>query len=494
MTTQQATFHALPIRARAIAGWFAAALVVGSVGALAGLPLFFALLGIALIVVYANAVTYFPSAVMIASVWVLALSPFSFGIETGVVPKLFADEMLLLLYLVVLLPIYWTTDRVWQKGFHKYFGVLGFFLVCQCASVAVGTDLIAFRNLLETFVLGPLLLVLFLQEAANTDRDELFADAVIWLTVVIAALSIVERAFQRNFILEKMQAEAGFQYFSSEIIALTEGVYRPYVTFFHPSEAGTFMAMGLPFVVRGWMRRKDWLSAALVLLAFAGLGVNATRGVWVAAGLSLLLLVRNPLKIIGTALPIVSLGGLAGYLALRSTPFMQRLTDLNNLLARFTYWKLGIDVFGDHKLLGVGHMQFQKVYLDYVHYLSDSAQFDITQIFVLDNIYLTTLTEHGLVGFIGLVVFFVCTGILLVRLRESLLRAGLVSQASLIRTAQLVLVVYAVSGFFADVNQFTKATKFFFIVIGFALGSGARSLRMAKGVEINDVFELEHAR
>jgi O-antigen ligase len=191
---------------------------------------------------------------------------------------------------------------------------------------------------------------------------------------------------------------------------------------------------------------------------------------------------------------VVSLGGLVGYLALRSTAFMQRLTDLNNLLARFTYWQLGMDVFGDHKLLGVGHMQFQKVYLNYVHYISDSAQFDITQIFVLDNIYLTTLTEHGLVGFVGLIALFVCTWVLLGRLRRSLLQANLQSQASLMRTAQLVLVVYAVSGFFADVNQFTKATKFFFIVIGFALGAGARSLRVAKGVEIDDVFELEHAR
>jgi len=176
-------------------------------------------------------------------------------------------------------------------------------------------------------------------------------------------------------------------------------------------------------------------------------------------------------------IPAVSLGGFLAYVALKSTPFMQRLSDANNLLGRFIYWQLGAEVFSDNKTLGVGHMQFQDVYLNYVRDRSEIAQISISQIRVIDNIYLTTLAEHGVVGFVGLIALFISTGVLLKRFRKKLLDLGLVRQASLIQATQLVLVVYVVSGFFADVNEFTKVTKFFFILVGFGLGSAIRSLR-----------------
>ena len=96
---------------------------------------------------------------------------------------------------------------------------------------------------------------------------------------------------------------------------------------------------------------------------------------------------------------------------------------------------------------------------------------------MIDNIYLTTLAEHGIVGFVGLIAFLICTGILLKRFRTRLLDLGLVRQASLIQATQLVLVIYAVSGFFADVNEFTKVTKFFFILLGVGLGTAMRAFR-----------------
>ena len=477
MRTQSAIFGYTPIRFRTVVGWLTVALVLGCMAALAGLPLLYGFMGLTLLVIFAGIVTHYPAAVMAASVWALALCPFSLGIETGVLPKVFADEILLLAYIAILLPVYWKTTRVWQTGVSKYLLIVAGFVFCQCLSLLIRTDLIAFRNLLETYILGPMLLVVFLQEAANTDCDEFFSKAVVWLTVLIAVLSVVERVLQKNPILERMELEGGFQYLSPQIVAITEGVYRPYVTFFHPSETGTFMAMGLPYAIRGWMRQRSWLPAVQILLIAAGLGVNATRGVWVGAVLSLLLLARRPIMIVVSTIPAVGLGGFLAYVALKSTPFMQRLSDPNNLLGRFIYWQLGAEVFSDNKIFGVGHMQFQKLYLDYVHDQSEIAQISITQIRVIDNAYLTTLAEHGIVGFVGLIALFICTGILLKRFRTRLLDLGLVRQASLVQATQLVLVIYAVSGFFADVNEFTKVTKFFFILVGFGLGTAMRSLR-----------------
>ncbi len=477
MMVRPTIFRYEPIRLRSIAGWLAAALVLGCAAAIAGSPFFYGFIGLALLVIFAGIVTHYASAVMIASVWALALCPFSFGIETGVLPKVFSDEVLLLAYIVVLLPLYWTTDRTWRPETNKYLLIVAGFLFCECLSLPVRSDMIAFRNMLETYILGVALLVVFLQESANTDCEESFSKAVVWLTVLIAVLSVVERVLQKNPILDRMELEGGFQYLSPRIVALTEGVYRPYVSFFHPSETGTFMAMGLPYAIRGWMRQRNWLSAIEILFICAGLGVNATRGVWVGAALSLLLLARRPLLIVVSTIPVAGLGGFLAYVALKSTPFMQRLSDANNLLGRFIYWQLGAQVFLDNKILGIGHMQFQKVYLDYVRDQSEAAQISITQIHVIDNIYLTTLAEHGIVGFVGLIALLICTGVLLKRSRTRLLDLGLVRQASLIQATQLVLVIYAVSGFFADVNEFTKVTKFFFILVGVGLGTAMRALR-----------------
>jgi hypothetical protein len=496
MTEQVSIFRVSPLRSSYVVGWFAAALIFGSACAIVGLPLIYAAIAFSLVVIFASVVGSFPSIVMAASVWALALIPFGYGIETGVLPKLFADEILLLSYLVVLLPMYVLTDRVWQAGFGKYFWILAAFVVCQCLSLLVVTDLIAFRNLLETYILGPMLLVVFLQEASNTDQDEFFANAVVWLTVTIAVLSVVERVVQRNPILEQMELEGSFPYLSPRIVALTAGVYRPYVTFIHPSETGTFMALGLPFALRSWMMRRSWLPAVQVLSIAAGLAVNGTRGVWVGVALSLLLLARNPLRIVLTAIPVAGLGGGLAYAALKDTPFMQRAVDLNDLLGRFVYWGLGARIFADHKILGVGHMQFHNVYLDYVQDVSELAKVSIKQIYVLDNIYLTTLVEHGIIGFAGLIAFFLATGVLLTRLHKKLSQTGLTGEASLVQAALLVLVVYIVSGFFADINQFAKATKFFFILIGFSLGAGARSLRAEKPASPNaaDISEPMYAR
>jgi hypothetical protein len=477
MTIQSAGFGYRSIRFLSVAGWLTVALALGCVAALAGPPFLYGFIGLGLLVIFGFVANLYPSAVMATSVWALALCPFSLGIETGVLPKLFADEILLLSYIVVLLPMYMVTARTWQSGAGKYLWIVAGFVLCQCVSLLVRTDLIAFRNILETCVLGSLLLVVFLQEAANTEDGEWFSNAVVWLTVLIAILSIVERVLQRNPILERMELEGGFQYLSPQIVAITEGVYRPYVTFFHPSETGTFMAMGLPYAIRGWMRQRHWFAAIQILLIAGGLGVNATRGVWVGVALSLLLLARNPIMIIVSAIPAAGLGGFFAYLALKSTPFMQRLSDSNNLLGRFIYWQLGAEVFSDNRILGVGHMQFEKVYLDYVHTQSEIAQISITQIHVIDNVYLTTLAEHGIVGFVGLAALFISTWILLTRLRKKLLDLDLVRQASLVQATQMVLVAYAVSGFFADVNEFTKATKLFFILVGFGIGTAMQALR-----------------
>jgi hypothetical protein len=470
------TLASRPLHAGSIVRWALAAVLLGCVLALGGLPGIYVLLVLAAAIVFAGIALRFPAFTMTASIWCLALVPFSWGLTTGVLPKIFGDECLLLLYLIVLPFLYLSRSRTWQPGFRNLYWALSLFLFMQSLSLLAGSDLVAFRNFLETDFLGPFLLLLFLQESANTPKTESLATAIVWLTVTIAALSIIERVVQRNPILEYA---TNFTYLSPTLAALTNGVYRPYVTFFHPSDAGTFMGFGVPFVLRRWSQSRSWFSLILLAIIAGGIFVNATRGVWVAIAVASLLLARRPLLILLSAIPVASVGAGIAYLAFHSTPFMQRLTDPNNLYSRLVYWGLAIKVFAFHPILGVGHMQFQKVYLNYVHDLSNVAHFDIAKIFAIDNMYLTTLVEHGIIGFLSLSGILIFFGVSLSRLRKRLLAADQPEHASFVRAVQLTLVICVVAGCFADINQFTKCTKFFFILIGLGFGVGARALHSA---------------
>lgn len=448
----------------------ALAVVAGCFFALSGIAGIYVATVMALLALFTTVAAKYPAPALGVAIWFLGLFPFEWGIQTGVLPKIFGDESVFLLYLLAFPLLYLMTGRVWQKGFSTLYIVLAAFVCAQALGFTVGRDLVASRNFLETYALGAVLLVLVLQEAANSNSEKI-ANSVVWLTVAIAALSIVERIVQRNPVMEQ---STDMLYLSPELARITEGVYRPYVSFFHPSEAGTFMALGVPFAVRRWMQRKRWLSLLGLATIAAGLFVNATRGVWFGVAIATLLLVRNAWLVLAAITPIAAVGGTIAYLAFEATPFVQRLTDPNNLYSRFVYWSLALKIFVAHPILGVGHMQFGKVYLDYVRDLSNLAHFDIAKVSVADNMYLTTTGEHGALGLATLIGLVIAAALLLKSFRTRLLALGRLGEAGLAQCALQALVIYAATGCFADLDLFTKATKYIFILVGLGLGAGAR--------------------
>jgi O-antigen ligase len=322
-----------------------------------------------------------------------------------------------------------------------------------------------------------MLLVLVLNETANSEPEKI-GTTIVWLTTVIGALSIVERIAQRNPVVEHLTP---FDFMSAQIVQLTEGIYRPYVSFFHPSEAGTFMALGVPFAVRNWVQRKSVASAMVLAVIAGGLLVNATRGAWAGVAVAVLLLSRNVWKVLAKLLVTGAVGTGAAYFVLANTPFIRRMTDPSHLYGRFEYWRVALRAFADHPWLGVGHMQFRQIYLPYIQDVSNGVQLDSAKINVVDNMYLTIIVEHGLLGLITLIGLLVYMAVLLRQYRKELEIRGLSAEASFVQCSELALVAYAVTGLFADVNLFTKATKYFFILMGLGLAAGARARKLRQG-------------
>ncbi len=460
--------------------WCALAVVLGIGLVVAGIPSLYFISAIAAIGAFAAIAARVPNYVTVASLVALILVPYFMGVTNGVLPKLFADETLLLLYVAACPALYLFGVRSWKPGFSSLYWLLILYLGLESASFYVSVrDLIALRNFAETCGLGAILLVLFLQESANNRGEQAVAETIVWITVIIAIASVAERIYQKNPLLEQYSESISPNvlspiYLSPLIVRLAGGAYRPYASFFHPSEAGTFMAMSIPFVISRWKKDPGIVSALFGLCVVAGLLVNATRGAWVAAALVTMVMVRNTWKIIAVLLPTSATGGAVAFIFFHDSPFMQRITDPNNFLARFVYWRLGWSVFMDHPILGVGHMQFITVYLGYVADVADNLRIDLNQVGVLDNIYLTSLAEHGVIGFAGLVCLFIFLAVQLHRSKAELSRRADSVGASFVLCTQLALGAYVVSGCFADVTLFTKVTKYLFILVGISLGIGAK--------------------
>lgn len=462
-----------------VAVWTAITLLVGCVLTLTGLSGVYAVLALALLVVFGVAAAHYPAPVMAAAIWCLGLCPFLWGLQTGVLPKLFGDESLLLLYLAVAPFLYLFTARFACPGFNGLYGVLALYVCTEALSFAIAPpDLVAYRNFLETAILGAMLFVLVLNEAANSE-PETIGTTIVWLTAVIAVLSIVERIAQRNPIMEHVGADP--IYFSSQVVQMTEGVYRPYVSFFHPSEAGTFMALAVPFALRNWVRRRSAASVMVLAVIAGGLLVNDTRGAWVGAAVAVLFSGRNVWKVLTKLVLTGAIASGITYLFLGNTPFMRRLTDPANLYGRFEYWKAALRAFAGHPWLGVGYMHFQQLYLSYIQDLSNTVRMDFTKVYAVDNMYLTTLVENGLLGFVAQIGLLAYIAVLLRQYRKELEICSLSAEASFVQCSQLALVTFVVSGFFADLELFTKATKYFFILVGLGLAAGARARKLRRG-------------
>jgi len=331
----------------------------------------------------------------------------------------------------------------------------------------------AFRNFTETFIFGFILYIIFYNEVDAKNINTLMR----WVaatTLILAVIVCIEVIIQNNPLTRMAQKiMEDFVYLSPENYKFLDSYYRPYAIFFHPSEAGTFLAMGFPFVFYSVRNNRPFIKYAAMALAIVGVILNYTRGVWVALALAMLVCNFKHLKrILPAALALVILLLGLSYLTMGNTPFFRRIFDPTNFYNRLYYWKVGLNMFMTYFPFGIGHMNFKDRYLDFVDTVAAPSGLDVKQIFVADNIFLTTLVEHGFLGFLTQMVLFGAAIWLTARLGASFRKRGDLDNALRLNTLLQALVVYLLAGCFADVQLFAKVTKFFFITTGMALAMG----------------------
>lgn len=403
---------------------------------------------------------------------IIGVCPFfvSVGLGPGM-PKAYGEDLPVIYYMAYMLLVYGFLRR---KKFHiGNMTVLFLFLIFVIsASVPFFTEPLArsaLRNFTETFILGFALYLIFFNET-DPDNIDTIMSFVAGTALCIAAFVCVEAVMKANPLMEKAQkVMEGFIYVDPSQYRYLDSYYRPYAVFFHPSEAGTFLAMGLPFVYYTVRGKIPLLRYCALGLMGAGIVLNYTRGVWVA--LILTFAISNFRRIrrylpMAAAATVLALG--LSFLTMGDTPFVKRIFDPTNLYNRLYYWKVGMNIFTAYFPFGIGHMNFENRYLEFVDTEPAPPGLDVQQIFVADNIFLTTLVEHGFLGFLAQMVFYVASVIMTFGMVRALRQRGDEISAMRIFVCAQALLVYLLAGFFADVQLFAKVSKLYFIALGIA--------------------------
>lgn len=397
------------------------------------------------------------------SICLLGVIPFYWGVSKT--PKIFLDEILLLFYLMYFVFSYFVVkEKHFRSGGGVLTIILSLFLLLHMLPFATKqTDLIALRNFFETYVLGGALFYLFYNEVDRSNRGKV-VDAIVWTTLLLAALMVLEKVSGYNPI---RGLDADSMYISPEIAEQAKGVYRPYINFLTPSEAGTFIALGLPFLIWKGRQMNRFLWAIALTVTGIAILVNYTRGVWLAVGITTVIFSQRlrkylPLLFIGTAaVLILALSIFHGH------PAVQRLRDPTNFLNRLFYWGLALDITKQNMLLGIGHMNFKALYLNFVTYLpSGVAGLNVKEVFVADNSYLTTMVEHGLLGFTSLIALYIAISKKLRALIKQFTLKGMDDTRDLAKACLMSFLIFVVAGMLVDIHLFAKVTKYFFILMG----------------------------
>ncbi len=399
---------------------------------------------------------------------VFALSPFYIGIDFGgKIPKIYITEIFFLIYFIYFILIYFLF-KIKNFSFQKeIFFVFLILIIFQSISFFNNeTDYVKIRNFFETYVFGIFLFVIFYNEITEKNYEK-FINIIIWVTTIISIFVLIEYFFKYNPILS-FAKKLNFFYISPEVAERLNAFYRPYAMFSSPSTLGTFLAMSFPFFIYNIKNRNKWY-ILLLIITLAAVILNYTRGVWVALFLSTMLYYKRLRKLIPFFLIIGILVYYISFKYLIDYPFFKRLTDPKNLVIRMAYWKIAIEILKEKFLYGIGHLNFKDHYLYYIEKSPFSFNFNFKEIYVADNIFLTTIVEHGILGLFSILLLFYYFFKNLLKCSKKILYINN-KYTDFLKICAFSLTIYVIAGFFADVHLFIRITKYFFIIAGSGFG------------------------
>lgn len=280
--------------------------------------------------------------------------------------------------------------------------VLSNILACFIGVINGASSLIMVFRFVRTVFFVYIVFILINNLLTRKQIQQLLLIVLICSTLV-AGFGVLQKAVgQANTekIAEKVLARLGFP---EEVNYVAGGgeeqAYRINSTFLHPNVLGAYMVLALPFFVSLlWFYRRNWqrlLLLAGIVLNLACLYFTGSRAAWIALGViaviySLFSLFDGRLILLAVTIFMV----VAMLFFIISPPdFIKKRTvsfsAQEAAKARMSQYKLAIDFFMESPIFGIGMgMEGERIETNNIR----------SQWAAVENVYLTLLVSHGLLG------------------------------------------------------------------------------------------------
>ena len=299
--------------------------------------------------------------------------------------------------------------------------------------------------------------------------------------VICSLYAVVEFALGRNILIEKLimssddsmrETMSRFYLTPDQLSSFGSLLYRCFSVFISPIEFGAFMSMVLPFPIIAAIYAKGklrWFYGLTAVLCFIGVFLSFSRGPLLTAimefiGLGIFL---KPVR------RIIIVGAITGALAIAlAWPIIgeyvtSRVKSEDNVTLRFKLWEIGLRIYAENPVLGVGlgnYVKYQnQAERNYrVGPIYESGG-DIENVATVDNGFIQLATETGTLG-IGSFFIVMCFFALIIR---KLYQHSRQTENDLLYVQSLGI-GFAVFGYFFNALTYT-AYSFFVVTVALLL-------------------------
>lgn len=270
---------------------------------------------------------------------------------------------------------------------------------------------------IRTYLIPLLVMMLTLYYVRGAARVQRLLAGLLVAVCIAALFAGVEFALKRNELLEKIVVQggdAGMQEQMSQFYlgaAAFDGqaiIYRCFSFFTNPLEYGTFMTMFYPFALvqalthtrrggRNWYRLATILCAGGILLSFSRGPILAL--IISTFGMAIFLPPLRKLLVYACALAVLASAAAWPVIGER---IQSRLNEVENVTARFKLWEVGLYMFADNPILGVGLSRYAQHQADTMRHnqLEPFTEFGgaIDKVGTVDEHFIQLAAETGLLG------------------------------------------------------------------------------------------------
>lgn len=315
-------------------------------------------------------------------------------ITAAFIPQLLFTKNIALIFLLFIFLLF---SKTIIKNIDYLDLLLFVFIVMVTLGLAYSQDIgAAFKRYLETYL--PLALIYIISKNLRKDSYVFLTRAIVFLGALASVFIIFEFFTGRNFIYEHVLQN---KYFNS---AFYKG--RAFGTFYHPTIAGSFLTMCLPFAwiyLHDKRNRVNLISGSIIFIAISvAIAATLSKMAMIVMLFIYLWCARQRGRHIDKLL-LITFFILTAVIFLKTAVFTDKFSPSFSVIAvtyRLKSLLAAIRMAREHPFVGVGLDHFKLLYLNYANNLN--VKYDLR---IPDNMYLTILAETGVITFISFGVF-----------------------------------------------------------------------------------------